>query len=479
MDLVKLNDWVYPVTAAGVPVYIPQDAVGRYNNQWSTASPVQPGVYRPNELIENFTSLIWKESFRLTGEFEMKTYAIADTLAKLPLHSLVSLRDSDEVYVVTSRHVGSNGDNEDVLTIKGMPIIKFILDNRPTWAFLGPGPADKVQTENVNLVFQIPDHLAFVLWAAFVFPFSEGGFPNTSKSFDLPFNAIVPHTAVAQTLVKGKGSWYRTEWPPPQESRLTTLEQVLELDQRFGVRALRPNTASATIYRPYFNSLRGEGFTTVENNISKLLLEVFETRDLSTGPDRVMFQYQSGDITSSEWIESIETYKNAVNSYSEVPPAVLGAKTAFPKVKSRLLWEDDARVDSTTGEPIVGDPDVRKYRAGLHFQMGLVDASVGLPDAVTTWPDVAEAKVRSSGFKYLREQNELEMLTAEISPLTQYKYGQHYRLGDVLLVQGKYGTPQKMVVSEYTRTADETGISGYPTLIKWVDPEEGITPPSS
>lgn len=473
MDLITLSDWVYPATAAGDPPYVPGDAVGRYNLKYSVASPIQNNVYRPDELVENYSSLIWKEGFRNTGGFELKTHDIVRTLEQLPLRKLVSLRDTDEIFIVTTRHIGSNDAGEDVLTITGISLLRYILDNRPTWAYQG-GPANKVNAVNVNLVFQIPDHLAFLLWGAAVFPFSEGGFPNTGKAFELPMNAIVPHTAVSQSIHTGKGSWYRTEWPAPIESRLSTIDQVLALDQRFGIRTIRPRNASAKIYRPNFNSLRGEGFTEDETNITKALFDVYEARDLTVGASRVMFQFKAGDITSSEWIASVETYKNVVSSHSAVPPKVLGAATAFPAVLSRIVWEDDAKVDAITGEPIAGDPDVRKYKAGLNFQMGHVDADVGLPEAVEIWPPVAEAKVRADGLKYLKEQNELEMLTADISSLTQYKYKQHYNLGDVVSVHGKYGEPQRMVISEYTRTSDLNGISGYPTLIKWEDPEAGI-----
>lgn len=473
MDLVTLYDWEYPTTPPGVPPYVPGDAVGRYNIQYGTASPVQNNVYRPHRLVENYTSLIWKESFRNAGGFELKTYDIQNTLDLLPMYTLVSLRDTDEVYIVTVNHIEQDADGKEVLTVKGISYISYLLMNRPTWAYQG-GPPNKINATHMNLVFQIPDHLAYQLWGAIVFPFAEGGFPNTGKAFELPMNVIVPHTAVSQTIHTGKGFWYRTEWPHPIESRMSTVSQILELDQRFGVRTIRPKNISAKIYRPYFDSIAGEGFTEVETDITRLLFDVYEARDMSFGEDRVMFSYRSGDITSSQWIASIETYKNVTSSHSDVPAHLLGSANAFPAVVSRIIWEDDGKVDPITGEPLVGDPDSRKYKAGKLFQFGENDANLQMGEAMEVWPEEAEARLRSRGIKYLREQNELEMLSADISALTQYKYKEHYDLGDVVLVHGKYGAPQKMVVSEYTRTSDSSGITGYPTLIKWVDPEEGI-----
>lgn len=473
MDLVTLYDWEYPVTPVGVPPYVPGDAVGRYNIQYGTASPVQNNVYRPHQLVENYESLIWKESFRSTGGFELKTYDIQNTLDLLPKYTLVSLRETDEVCIVTVNHIESDADGREVLTVKGVSYTSYLLANRPTWAYQNRLSQPKNAT-NVNLVFQIPDHLAFMLWGCIVFPFSEGGFPNTGKSFELPMNIIVPHTAVSQTIHTGKGFWYRTEWPHPIETRFSTVSQILDLDQRFGIRTIRPKNISAKIYRPYFDSLHGEGFTEDETEITRLLFDVYEARDLSVGEDRVMFSYRSGDITQSEWIASIETYKNVTSSHSVVPPKFLGSINAFPPVVNRIVWEDDGKVDPVTGDPLVGDPDDRKYLTGKKFQFGENDADLQIPEAIEVWPEEAEARLRSKGIKYLREQNELEMLNADISALTQYKFKEHYDLGDVVLVHGKYGAPQKMVVSEYTMTSDASGISGYPTMIKWVDPEAGI-----
>lgn len=487
MDLVTLSDWKYPTTAEGLPPYVPGDARGRTNNpeRWNTMSPIQPNVYRPCDLVENYSSLVWKESFRPNGGFELKTYDIEETLEKLPHRTLVSLRDTDEICIVTTHHIGTNESGEDVLTVAGISLLTYILNNRPTWAYQR-GSTTTVHAANVNLVFQIPDHLSFLLWGGIVFPFNEGG-ANAGTSFELPFNIIVPHTAVSQTMLgASKGDWYRTEWPPPVESRLESVNQVLALDQRFGIRVVRPKNMTAKIYRPNNTSLRGEGYTETESNLTKMIFDVYEGRDLTVGATRIMFQYQSGDIVSSEFLASIQDYKNVVSSHTEVPPEpVLGSSGAWPPVVSSIVWEGDEKVFSPTDFPISqrGNPkiwsdpaamDARKYLTGLTFHMGEVDAAISIPDNIPSMPEPAVAKLRSDGLKYLKEENELDMLTADISPHTQYKYKEHYNLGDWVTVQGKYGEPQKMVVSEYTRTSDVHGINGFPTLIKWKEPHGGI-----
>lgn len=470
MDLVILQDWVYPTTGSGVPIYAPDDGVGRHTDaSYGYPSPYQPGVYQPTEMVENFDSLIWKEGFRTAGTFEMKTYDIENTLAKLPKGTLVSLRDTDEVHIVTSVLIDTDAEDRDVLTITGTDVLTYILENRPTWSYQeninNPSP---VNATRVNMVFRIPDHLAFIIWAGAVFPHAEGGFPTSKKPFELPTNIIVPHTAVTVSIAE-RGDYYRAEWPPPIQTRLTSVNEILELDQRYGVRTIRPSGTTALVYRPSINSLRGEGGTTQETNISKMRFDVYQGRDLTGGNDRVMFRYDAGDIVSAQYLSSLAERKNVVSVHVDVDAEQF--KNRQPPVFSYNVWPGEGKTDDL-GRPIPVNVDSRKYIAGLRFAMGEVQSSVKIPSSDSGLTDIAVSRLLSDGRRYLMENKDVDILTADISPHTQYKYGQDYDLGDVVYVQGKYGTANKMLVSEYTRTFDQNGVSGYPTLVRWVDPNE-------
>lgn len=209
MDLITLNDWVYPTTGPGIPVYKPDDGVGRHTNvAYNTPSPYQ-NVYKPDKMVEKFDSLIWKEGFRTSGSFELKTYDIEATMAKLPKGTLVSLRDADEVCIVTTLLINTDEAGQDVLTVTGTSLLAFLMENRPTWSFQeNPANPSVVNADRVNMVFRIPDHLAFIIWAGVVFPHAEGGFPTSHKPFELPLNICVPHTMVTLSIEQ-RGDYYR------------------------------------------------------------------------------------------------------------------------------------------------------------------------------------------------------------------------------------------------------------------------------
>ena len=470
MDLVTLNDWVYPTTPTGVPVYMPEDGVGRHvNPAYNTPSPFQKDVYRPKDIVENFDSLIWTEGFRTAGSFELKSYEIEETMAKLPKGTLVSLRDTDEVCLVTALSIESDSTGKDVLTVKGMSLLTYLMDNRPTWSYQEePDNTSNVNAARVNMVFRIPDHLAFIIWAGVVFPHSEGGHPTTRKPFELPMNSIVPHTMVTISIFT-RGDYYRAEWPPPIQTRLESVSEILDLDNRYGVRTIRPKATTALRYSPALNSLRGEGGTSIEDNISKLRFDVYQGVDRSRGNDRVMFRNDAGDINTAQYLTSLEGVKNVVASHFDVDATKFN--NVHPATFSYNVWPGDGMVD-LNGLPIGQDIDGRKYVTGIGFAMGHVQSSAQIPSAESNLSDIVMSRVLSDGAKYLAEHKELDLLSAEISAQTQYKYKQDYDLGDIVFVQGKYGIAQKMLVSEYTRTFDSNGVSGFPTLVRWEDPDE-------
>lgn len=460
MELVTLKPWVYPTNnITDFSIYWPDDVVGRFDR---TPTAKQPGVYLPERVVENYDSLVWKEGFRSSGEFELKTRDIKRTMELLPKGALVSLLDTNEVCVVTTHHIGTDEEDSDVLTVTGKVMYSYILGNRVTrsHSLLQSGD-DPNAVSTVNLIFQIPDHLAFIIYSAVVFPHSEGGYLTTKKRFDLPFNSMVPHSAVSIT-VSDRGDFYRSKWPPPNESRLDSVAALLDLDQKYGVRMVRPNGVSAQVYTPSLTSLRGEGTTTVQTNIDKMLFDVYQGVDRTLNNDqRVIFRYDSGDIESSEYLSSIDGHKNFVSVYSELDPA---KTTTRPAENHEILWEKDHRVDKW-GTPMLGNYEARKYVAGLNFRHGQVGSSANVKEEGMT--DANIGRIHADGYKYLRENPEIEILTADISPYTHYKFKVDYNLGDIVWVQGKYGGLQKMVVSEYTRTEDLTEEKGFPTLVRW------------
>ncbi|HEY1247422.1 MAG TPA: hypothetical protein VGE97_00400, partial [Nitrososphaera sp.] len=62
------------------------------------------------------------------------------------------------------------------------------------------------------------------------------------------------------------------------------------------------------------------------------------------------------------------------------------------------------------------------------------------------------------------EHKEVIAVDGEIVPTSQFQYGKHYNLGDVIEVQGNTGAIQISRVTEYIRSQSASGEKSYPTL---------------
>jgi hypothetical protein len=58
----------------------------------------------------------------------------------------------------------------------------------------------------------------------------------------------------------------------------------------------------------------------------------------------------------------------------------------------------------------------------------------------------------------------IKSVDGEIVPESQFKYGVHYNLGDVIEVQGNTGIVQPARITEYIKSQDESGEKAYPTV---------------
>lgn len=76
-------------------------------------------TYVPDQIIENWYSLVWTERYAEAGEFELKTSDIEYTLARLPLASFVTVSDSNHVMYVETHAFETLDDGTDILTVSG------------------------------------------------------------------------------------------------------------------------------------------------------------------------------------------------------------------------------------------------------------------------------------------------------------------------------------------------------------------------
>lgn len=78
--------------------------------------------------------------------------------------------------------------------------------------------------------------------------------------------------------------------------------------------------------------------------------------------------------------------------------------------------------------------------------------------------DRIKARAKTRGKRELRKARPKRLVTADVSPDTQYQYRTHYQCGDIVKVLANFDESTKMRVVEYAEIEDENGVTEHPTL---------------
>jgi hypothetical protein len=197
-----------------------------------------------------------------------------------------------------------------------------------------------------------------------------------------------------------------------RDNVLKAVQDLLAIDD-LGIKTLRKNT---------FIGYGGDNTGTA--------MSIYKGADLSS---KVIFSWKGGDLESADYLFSIKPLKTS---------AFVIGRYVYTIVDSGPT-NYDRRVMIVPADDIDGN---------------LSAAPTG--SALTAL--INKLKVR--GNQALRNQQQITISRADISKLTNYEYRKDFNVGDLISLDGNFGTIQKMRVVEYVEIEDQTGESGHPTL---------------
>jgi hypothetical protein len=382
-------------------------------------------VYKPDELIEGYSSMIWTERHAEPGNFELRTPYITKTLALLPEDTLISHLETDAVAIVETHSIdeGENGNYE--LKVTGRTVDSF-LENR----FL-EGVYQKKR--KLGRVYSPASAAAMLLWNAI----ANGTGKDVSHTTDKPWPTldVLPNIAVTDSSPVNAATkrWWVTEGDLyPQ------LNEILDAGD-LGLRTIRPNagsSASVISVAALPLSSRGTVSRTYTTGINQLRFDIYKGLDRSasqTVNTKVEFNYLHGHISKANYLFSHVGFKTVLEMMSAVAVGDVyrnATEQAYSGWKRRVLGYD-------AGTPEDGET-VAEFKE---------DA---LADAV----------------RVLKSDNrKVRLFSGDISPHAPYQYREHYNLGDTVTLYGDYDLVETMIVSEYVRTEDREGDRGLPGLM--------------
>lgn len=130
------------------------------------------------------------------------------------------------------------------------------------------------------------------------------------------------------------------------------------------------------------------------------------------------------------------------------------------EITTIMLYKNVAYVISPVGHEIVYALDVDPTVAGFERNVLLVKAD----DITDTVPADASTKMIQRGTQELAKNRQLTAFDGEISQASQYIYGTHYNLGDIVELRNPDGAVSRMQVTEQIFVSDREGERSYPSL---------------
>lgn len=381
--------------------------------------------------VEGYSSCIWTERYSSPGDFEIKSPFIKQTLDKLPLGTLLSLADTDEIMEVEDHLIEEDEETGEVeITVTGRSLTN-ILENRTTNGV----PFNKsLYPDNWTTPWALTlggYAASAFLWNHLVNPTNlfmaaredTNGDPITTPGS--PYS-ILPNLLVSDNVF-GDAAAPTGPWPVSITSLDVAVWDALAASN-YGLRTVRPsasyNTDRSWRIISFDNANPPNRFvTTLYNNASNVIFEVYRGSQTN-------LQFLEDSVGNSKYLFSNKNYKNI------------------------------ALVNSSDGQIEVAADGVWSSVSGKDRKVMNVDAG----DVSEIDPSTLGDFLIKKGKEALRENNQVKLFNGEISDFMKHRYRLDYGLGDTLTIPGKYGLTTSLKIAEYVRIEDSEGDRAYPTF---------------
>jgi Siphovirus ReqiPepy6 Gp37-like protein len=375
--------------------------------------------------IDQFVSAIWTERYSTAGDVQLVVPATGENLEKLADGTFLGLRGSKEVMQIETQSI-----EKGLMTVVGNTLDEF-LNQRAVW-FKNPdypgASADKIVDYTdatktpgafiADVVDKMTIHTANIP--------SGTGSDYTKTNLNWPFE-VIPFLTLGP--VDNTGDVKRITIPiGPLYDGISKIAT----DEGVGISLYLESADPVTGYSLKFTTYRGIDHSTGgAGELVRLVPELDSISDLKE-------------------LRSIQQFKNVVYVYyqGEISKHLADPTAPEPEGFDRRVLVTDAE----------GEPVGHKVTSPGYGGFG------GSYTQIVVGPDDLAAFREQNAKDALANHNYIRAIDGQSSPASDYKFGEHYGLGDVIELEGLTGLISKARVTEYIRSQDQTGIKEYPTI---------------
>jgi hypothetical protein len=356
------------------------------------------------EIIDQFSSGIWTERYYGDSDCQLTVPATSAMITKLGTQKMLGLNGSDEIMMIDTQSFDSGK-----MTVNGTSLTQQ-LNNR----FIRTTNDHSVKTWLIPAAQGAPGQiLGYIVQQMCISSSYLNGSTNTGISN--PTTLMIPNFYVADLDASDPAVDITVPFGPVYDALKTIAQGYL-----IGMKVARRD-ASSVLFRTYKGINRSSS-----QNVNGV----------------IRFSPQLDSFTNIKELKSTKDYKTAVYAYASGQPAQQGTQnTANPPY------------GNAGGYTLNAPPGF-----GLRAEMLLLD------DITTALPNLIQLLQQRSKQELLAK-GPVAGVDGEIVATSQYKYGVHFKLGDIIDVQGLSGSSVPSRVTEYIRSQDATGEKAYPTVV--------------
>jgi sulfur carrier protein ThiS len=366
--------------------------------------------FEKQDVIDGFKSCIWTERYYGDSDVIIVTSPTQDMISKLSVGTFLSINESEEIMIIETLNLEDGN-----LKASGIGILPW-LNNR--FIRISAAHEDRYWYMSGMPAGQI-------LWEI-IYAMCISGSPYLSGVVDIgidnPEKLAIPNLLLRSYDMSG------------------------------------PTIEVGVPYGPIYDALR-EIATTFEVGMKITLEPLVEGSDLYLN----FSSYKGLDHTSDQSINPVVRFSPTMDSFTDIKElqSIAALKTlvyAFAPGLTPAEGDPDLRTD-----PGVASLTGPQY-TGFDLRALLVFADDITTDMVGGSSDNLLNVLNSRAQDALSNNRFIVTVDGEIVPDSQFQYGIHYNMGDIIEVQGNSGIIQTARITEYIRTQDNSGSRAYPTV---------------
>jgi len=361
--------------------------------------------FHKKDVIDGFDSIIWTERYYGDSQVELVVPASLDMIQKLPTGVFLGIDDSDEIMILESMNI-----EDGKMKMSGISLLPW-MNNRfvrgsaaheDRYWYISGGPA------------------GFVLWQILYYMCSAGSPYLQPGATDMG----IPH---------------------PEELGISGL----------GINNIDYSGPAITVgvpFGPVYDAMR-EIATTFEVGMSITLDEVTDTSYFLG-----FRSYKGLDRTSGQTVNPIVRFSPQMDSFTDIKEL-----QSIAALKTLVYAFAPGNPDGLATVPGVSRLSEPQY-TGFDLRAQLVFAEDITTDMVGGSSANLVNVLNSRAHDELTNNHFVKAVDGEIVPDSQFKFGIHYFLGDLIEVEGNSGITQMARITEYIRSQDAAGEKAYPTV---------------